>query len=83
MCRSQSHVSWATSFCSQERMLAFERGDSKIRRSLEDYQETYLYIYRLLVDMLFTLGKFTSKAAIIAIVEAQTNAAELDSPDPI
>ena len=29
-----------------------------------------------------TLGKFTSKAAIIAIVEEQTNAAELDSPDP-
>jgi hypothetical protein len=30
-----------------------------------------------------TFGKFTSKAAIIAIVEEQTNAAELDSPDPI
>lgn len=32
---------------------------------------------------MYTLGKFSSNAAIIAIVEAQTNAAELDSPDPI
>jgi len=30
-----------------------------------------------------TFGKFTSKAAIIAIVEEQTNAAELDSPEPV
>jgi len=29
-----------------------------------------------------TFGKFTSKAAIIAIVDEQTNAAELDSPEP-
>jgi hypothetical protein len=29
-----------------------------------------------------TLGKFFSRAAIIAIVEEQTNAAELDRPDP-
>lgn len=30
-----------------------------------------------------TLGNFTSKAAIIAIVDEQTNAAELDSPEPV
>lgn len=30
-----------------------------------------------------TFAKFTSKAAIMAIVEEQTNAAELESPDPI
>lgn len=29
-----------------------------------------------------TLGKFIPNAAIIAIVEEQTNAAELDKPDP-
>lgn len=30
-----------------------------------------------------TLGKFRPNAANMAIVEEQTNAAELDSPDPI
>lgn len=29
-----------------------------------------------------TLGKLAPKAAIIAMVEEQTNAAELDNPDP-
>lgn len=29
-----------------------------------------------------TFGKFTSKAAIMEIVEEQTNAAELDNPEP-
>lgn len=30
----------------------------------------------------YTLGKLVPKAAIIAMVEEQTNAAELDNPDP-
>lgn len=35
-----------------------------------------------LVNQLYTFGKFTLKAAITAIVEEQTNAAELDRPEP-
>lgn len=30
-----------------------------------------------------TFGKFIPKAAIMAIVEEQTNAEELDSPEPV
>lgn len=33
-------------------------------------------------SMINTFWNFTLKAAIIAIVEEQTNAEELDSPDP-
>lgn len=32
--------------------------------------------------LIYTFWNFTLKAAIIAIVEEQTNAEELDSPDP-
>lgn len=37
----------------------------------------------ILTGKYYTFGKLTSEAAIIAIVEEQTNAAELDSPDPV
>lgn len=30
----------------------------------------------------YTLGKLAPRAAMIAMVEEQTNAAELDNPDP-